>query len=1083
MKSLRSLVVALLAVAMQAQTTSSTLTGSVTDSSGAVIAGAHVSLVNEENGVALPSETNHAGLYRIVGLSPGMYRVDVEAPGFQKISRTGVNITISQTLQLDLQLKVGNMQESVSVEASAPLLESQTSTIGQLVSSQMVQGMPMPNRSSTALLTLIPGAAIQNVASDIPIFSVGGGRTRNQQFTLDGGNHSNTVGLAVNQSQVPLPMDAMQEFRVLINNFSAEYGQSQSGVVTMATRSGTNQWHGSAFEYLRNEALDARSFFAATRPKFRQNQYGGSFGGPIRRDKTHFFVTYERTGQITGGVSVQTVPTLAQRLGDFSQTRNAAGQLVTIYDPATTDGRTRQPFAGNIIPASRIDPVAKAIAAYWPEPNLPGTATGANNYSQNTRPFLNRDIVVGRLDHQLNISNQLMFRYFIADSRQGNDGIYPEAIRGADSIVSTTNQRTQNILGTWIHTFRPNLINEFRGGEVRRDYHLLRPGAPGAAARIGLKGVSDAGFPIISVTGFQGLGGAPYRYSSPLLDFQLQDTISWFKGKHAIKMGMEWRPGIFNDDTDTSSSGSFSFGPNLTGIPGQSGSGLAFATFLLGEVDSANIIKSDPIRSHAAYWAAFIQDDWRITPKLTLNLGLRWEGTQPRVTDDNRMNAFDTTAINPVSNTPGVITFAGRNGVPRSAYDFDANNFGPRFGFAFQALSHTIIRGGAGVIYGASVNSIVGTAATLGFSTDVRIAATESGITSAMRLRDGFPAYTRPTVDQFGPGYGAVPVGVSPTTAVTFFERSRPTPISYQMNLNIQHQLGQNTIMEVGYTNNLSHHLPAPDLSINQVPPSQLGPGNAQVKRPFPQFTNVSVLNPPLGNSAYHAGMVKVERRFSKGLTLLAHYTYSKFLDDVESFTEIGDVGSYMDFYNRRLDRGPSGSDIRHRAVISGVYDLPLLRNHGLVTSLFGGWKTGIIASFQSGSPFTVFSSGNQTNAFTPGTLRADLIGNPVLDSSQRSLARWFNTAAFAAPGPFKFGTAGRGILFGPGMQNIDSSFIKSFAIRRERLRAELRADLFNLLNHARFGLPGHTVGVANFGIINSAGAGRSAQLAVRLEF
>jgi hypothetical protein len=352
-----------------------------------------------------------------------------------------------------------------------------------------------------------------------------------------------------------------------------------------------------------------------------------------------------------------------------------------------------------------------------------------------------------------------------------------------------------------------------------------------------------------------------------------------------------------------------------------------------------------------------------------------------------------------------------------------------------------------------------------------------------MRMRDGFPAYTRPPVDQFGPGYGAVPVGTSPTTAVTFFERSRPTPISYQMNLNIQHQIGQSTIVEVGYMNNLSHHLPAPDLSINQVPPSQLGPGNAQVKRPYPQFTNVSVLNPPLGNSAYHAGTVKVERRFSKGLTLLAHYTYSKFLDDVESFTEIGDVGSYMDFYNRALDRGPSGSDIRHRAVLSGVYDLPLLRDHGLLTSLFGGWKTGIIASFQSGSPFTVYSSGNQTNAFTPGTLRADLIGTPALDSDQRSLARWFNTAAFAAPGPFKFGTAGRGILFGPGAQNIDASFIKSFAIRGEHTRFEIRADFFNLLNQAKFGLPGHTVGVANFGIVNSASAGRSTQLAVRLEF
>ena len=1066
---------------LAAQSTSSTVTGVVSDSSSAVIAGAKVSVINEASGVAATARSNESGLYRVPGLSPGAYRIEVEAQGFQKLVRPNVPVQISETVQIDIALQVGSMQETVSVTAAAPVLDSQSASIGQLVEREMIAGMPMPNRTSTALIALIPAATVQNVNGDIPVFSVGGGRMRNQQFTLDGGNHTNTVGLAVNQSQVPLPMDAMQEFRVLTNNYSAEYGQSQSGVVTLATRAGTNQWHGALFEYARNEAFDARSFFSAQRAKFRQNQFGGTLGGPIRKNKTHFFFTFERTQQVTGATAIQTVPTAAQRAGDFSQTFDAQGRAVTIYDPATGSGQARLAFAGNRIPDSRIDPVARAIAAFWPEPNRPGTITGANNFSQNTRPSLNRNIYIGRFDHQFNLSNQLMVRYFLADQLQENPGIWPDP--SADSSASSTAQTTHNLLGTWTRTLRSNLVNEFRLGFVRRDFFSQRFNKDGDfAGKLGLRGISKAGFPIVGVTGFQGLSGAPFRFSSPLIDSQIQDSVSWFVNKHALKIGFEARLGIFNDNTDTSSSGNFSFGPQLTSRANAAATGNAFATFLLGEVDSASTLRPDPIRSRAAYWGSYIQDDWRVTNRLTLNLGLRWEGTSPRTVDDNLMNSFDTRAINPVSGTPGVVTFAGRNGVPRSAYDFDKDNFGPRLGFAWRMLDKTVLRGGGGIIYGSSVNGIIGTAAALGFSTDFRINASEQGVTSAMRLREGFPALTRPALDQLGAGYGAVPFGAAPNTAVTFFERSHPTPVSFQYNLNIQHEVAANTLVELSYLANLSHHLTAPDLSINQVAPNLLGPGNAQARRPFPQFSNVSIINPPLGNSAYHAGFVKVERRFSKGLSLLGHYTFSRFLDDVESFTEFGDVGSYMDYYNRRLDRGPSGSEVRHRAVLSGVYDLPVLQNRGIVTRLFGGWRTGAIASFQSGPPFTVFSSVNQTNAFIPGALRSDLVGTAELATSERTLGRWFNTGAFAIPAPFRFGTAGRGILRGPGLSNLDSSFIKIFPIR-ESLRLELRAEFFNLLNHANFGLPGHSAGTPAFGVINTASAGRSSQFAARIEF
>ncbi len=1064
-----------------AQSTPSTITGLVKDTSGAVVPGAKVLVAGEDSGVTIIAIANSAGLYRTTSLVPGSYRIEAAAAGFQKLVRGKLMVQIGQTLQVDLALQVGNAQETVNVTSASPVLETQSSSVTQLVEKEMVRGMPMANRTSTALLALIPGAAVQNVTGDIPVFSVSGGRTRNQQFTLDGGNHTNTVGLAVNQSQVPLPMDAMQEFRVVANSYSAEYGQSQSGVITLSTRSGGNSFHGGFFEYMRNEAFDARNFFAATRPKFRQHQFGGLLGGPIRKDRTHFFFTYERTQQVTGATVVQTVPTAAQRQGNFAQTLDARGLVIPIYDPATTQGNVRQPFAGNVIPAARLDAVSAKIATAWPAPNQTGTITGANNFSLNSRPFTNRDIYVGRFDHQFRPKDQLMVRYFLARSNAHNPGIWSDT-RG-DGSASKTDQNTNNILGTWNHTLSPTMHNEFRLGLVSRDFYSQRFGKDeDYAGQLGLRGVSKAGFPIIGITGITGLSGAPFRFSSPLLDYQVQDAVSWFRGKHAIKAGVDVRLGVFNDDTDTSSSGNFSFTPLLTALPNVANTGNAFATFLLGEANAASILRPDPVRSRSEYWGAYVQDDWRVSNALTVNFGLRWEGTTPRREDQNRFNSFDGSAINPVSNTPGVVTFAGQGNIPRTAWNFDANNFGPRAGFAWRLRETTVVRAGGGVIYGAAVNSIVGTAASLGFSTNFALNATQPGFTSALRLRDGFPTLTRPTVDQLGAGFGAVAAGRAPNTAVTFFERSRPTPVSFQYNLSVQQELAKAFLVEAGYIGNLSHHLTAPDLSINQVPFERLGPGDAQSKRPFPQFSNVSVINPPIGNSAYHAGFLKVERRFHSGLSLLSHYTYSKFLDDVESFTELGDAGSYMDLYNRRLDRGLSASDVRHRAVGSVVYALPEWKLHRFVNGIAGGWKTGIIATYQAGPPFSVFNSVNLTNAFPSGTVRPDLVGNPRLSGSARGISRWFNTDAFRAPAPFRFGTAGRSILNGPATANLDLSLIKMFPIR-ESWRFELRAEFFNLFNHANFNLPGHSLGAPGFGVINGAKAGRAGQFALRLEF
>ncbi|MBM3785314.1 MAG: TonB-dependent receptor [Acidobacteria bacterium] len=870
----------------------------------------------------------------------------------------------------------------------------------------------------------------------------------------------------------------MQEFRVITNNYSVEFGHSAGGVITMTTRSGTNEFHGSVFEYLRNNALDARIFFAATKAPLRLNQFGAALGGPVRKDKTHFFASWEQTREITGGTAIQTLPTAANRAGDFAATR-----AIPIFDPATTVNRVRQPFPNNVIPGARIDPVARAASDAYPLPNREGTATGANNFIANTRPAFDRDIFVARLDHQFRPADQITLRYYV----NGNESENPGAWRRPDSDPSATIGANNNSswLASHTHTFSPQLINDARVTRLRRFGGTTTTVlGQNQAQKIGLRGVSDQGFPIMNITGFATLGREPFRRNNrPPDDMQYQNSLSWFNGKHAWKFGGEYRRGYFNDDRDLSSSGQFGFTPLITGQPGVANSGNAFASFLLGEVNSAGTQRPDVINSRSSYWAFYAQDDFRISDRLTLNFGIRWELNNPRTEDNDRMNSFALNTINPVSRTPGVVRFAGRDGEPRTAFDPDRYNFGPRFGIAWRAPGKrtTVIRTGGGVFFGEIVSNIIGTAAALGFSTDVDLVSPQPGITSAMLLRNGFPTVPRVPVDQLGAGFGAVPAGQNATTAPQFFERSRPTPYSLQYNFNIQREMAANTLLEAGYIANVSHKLTANDLSLNQIRIEDAGPGNAQIRRPFPQFSGVSVINPPIGNSTYHAFTVKGERRYSSGLTFLSHYTFAKFIDDVQSFSEFGNAGGYMDFYNRRLDKGISGNDVRHRILGSLVYAIPDFKRT-VVRWVAGGWRAGVIATAQSGPPFTIFNNTNDTNVFPAGTQRASLVGDPALPESERNLNRWFNTSAFAAPAPFRFGNSGRSILRGPGITNIDVSLSKSFPTT-ERWKTEFRGEFYNLLNTANFGQPGATRGTPAFGVIASAREPRRIQLALRVTF
>jgi hypothetical protein len=1072
-----------LAVQLLGQAGSGSITGVVRDASEAPVPQSAIKIVNSESGVVTNVVTNETGAYRVNSILPGTYRVEASAPGFDTVVRKDIALSTGQTLAVDLVLQVGQQNQTVNVESSGSLTETQSSSMAQVVGHKYIDNLPLPNRSANSLVSLSPGVVMLDPgqgAENYPIFSVAGGRVRNQMFTLDGGSIGNAVGLTRPSQLASLPLDALEEFRIITNNYGAEYGHSTGGIIALSTRSGTNQYHGSVFEYLRNNALDARNYFAKTTPPLRLNQFGAAFGGPIRKDKTHFFASWEQTRQASSDALISTVPTLAQRQGDFSANSNR------LYDPFSLSNGVKQPFEGNRIPVSRIDPVAKAASAFWPLPNRNGGTNGANNFLANSGNILNRNIVVGKLDHSINDKDRLSVRYYINDAYTESSGSYGIAV--SDPLALNTDIRIQSVLGTYLHTFNPTLLNSFQVSFMQRKYIQTRAGGgENWAGKIGLTGVSAAAFPTLNVTGYALLGSQGVanssiaRNQSPIRDTQLQDSISKFAGKHAFKAGVEYRFGYNNESNDLSSSGNLVFNRLITDLPGANNTGDAYASFLLGAANSASLNRTDVITSRAAYWAAYFQDDYRVTDRLTLNLGIRWEVETPRAVDGNKLNQFDRNAINPVSGTPGVVTFAGQNGLPNTSFDANYNNFGPRFGFAYKVphFKDTVVRGGAGLFYGPNLSNSVTTGASLGYSDNASYVTSEAERSYALLLANGYPAYQRPSIDT--PGFGAVKVGQKPTTAVTYFDRHRPSPISYQINFDIQKEIVSNLLVETGYIGNISHHLSGNDLTLNQLLPSQFGPGDTQSLRPYPQFSNVTLLNPTVGNSTYHSVFVKTERRFANGFSFLGHYTFSKFIDDVASGDEFGDPGSYMDQYNRRLDKALSGTDIPHHLLFTGLYEMRQFTKNKTVNLLAGGWQLGVYLNVQSGANFTVFDSANTTNGFPAGTMRPNLVGDPRL-SSGSTLQRYFNTAAFVHPPNFQFGGSPRSVLRGPGSELVDFSVSKTFRLT-ERFKTELRGSFFNVFNFANFDVPGHTLGNADFGIISSARPARTVQLALRVIF
>ena len=1087
-----------------AQSNLASISGVVTDAQGGVVPQARVTATNIATGVETPVVSNSAGFYRIQNLEIGRYNVAVERPGFKKYIREGLTLTTGQELGLDIKLEVGEVAQAVTVSGESAAIETRTSEVSTLVESKSIDSLPLGNRRTLNVAEL-NGAGVfvsyPNTPANVnPNFSLAGGRSQSQNAWIDGGNAQN-MRMGVGQINVDPPVEAVAEVKILSNNYSAEYGGSAGGVIIETTKSGTNQVHGSAYEFLRNNDFDAPGFFAPIAnghkisPETRYNVFGGTAGAPIRKDKTFVFFDYEGQRLVTSSTNTLTVPTLLQRQGNFSQTLNSAGKVIPIYDPASTalvsGTYTRTQFPNNIIPASELNPVGVNILNYYPLPNQPGNIAGANNFAGNEIAGSPANFYMVKIDHNFSERDRITFRYMFVSGQGTQKSIYPQ--NGAADPTDVAYNSSAYYFGSWTHVLSPSLINDLRYTLNERRFHNLSAGLGGKyPSKIGLQTVPDTAFPTINASGYSPLGSTQQeRLQDPIQTNQVVDNISWNKGRHAMKFGFEMRRSFNQDILDTYVSGDYTFATTPTGLPGNTSTGNGLASLLVGFPTGFQELSTEPLLRHTYYLAAFAQDDWAVTHNLTVNAGLRWEVDTPEIDQNNRMNSFDLHAINPVSGTPGIVTFLGVNGAPTSPYSTHWPNFGPRFGFAWKigGSDKTVLRGGYGIFYASPFDAGVPNVSTLGFSVSANVGTPDNGITAPFLLNQAVPV--APSSAPLNSSFGAVKVGQTPNTTPAFFDPSRTQGYSQQWNFGLQRELPGSMTLEVTTLGNVSHKLSVAAMPIDQILPQLLGPNcDTQTCRPYPQFSGVSIQNPSLGDSRYVAGMVRLTKRFSHGLNFTFNYTYSKFLADInDPGTSVGaeSGGPYSNYYNRRADWGPFVDDVTHHAVIGWVYELPFGTGKRWLASnplryVVGGWSLGSVTTLQSGGPTTAVTQTNNCNCFSAGAQRPNLLTNPNNVSSGHTVGEWFNTAAFAQPAIFTFGSEGVGVIRGPGLINVDASVIRNFRIT-EKVHAELRGEFFNALNHTNLGLPGPTFGSAAFGAISSALAARQIEIGARVMF
>jgi len=1113
-----------------------TIQGRVIDAQDAIIPNARVTVTHLATNVSRSSATNDVGLYVVPFLTPGRYSVTAEHPGFKRATRSGLLLQVSDQMSVDLRLEIGDTVEQVTVEGSTPLVNTVNPSLGQVIENRRIVDLPLNGREPFSLATLAPGVlpppttGLVHLGGSVP--SINGAANFTSEVAVDGMPNTTPRNSGRNNFVIYTPsVDAVAEFKVETNSLSAEYGRFNGGVISVVTKSGTNEIHGSIYEFHRNSAFDANNFYnnRAGIPlgSLRRNQFGFTVGGPVLipklyngRNKTFFFGDYEgfREGQLAA--SAFTVPTAEQRRGDFSGTVNTAGAAIRIFDPATTQIQgnlaTRQLFPNNIIPASRINPVALRLTEYFPQPSNSLVVGNLDRSASRSNRTDSGDV---RIDHNWTDFNRMFTRFSIQNPYVGEPNFYGN-IGNASNPPLTQYRRAFTLQDT--HTFSPTLILNVSYGlahmfGTRQDWsHGFDVTTIGMAPSY-RDGQQVRALPVSSIAGMSGVGNGVRNYSTQL-NHSLQSTFTKIAGKHSLKFGVDWRVYLINQLQNTQASGTLSFsqaftqGPN--GFQASSAAGFGFATFLLG-VPTGTISNQPAVASKNTYTALFVQDDWRIMPKLTLNFGMRYELNFPRIERWDRMSVFDVNAPSPLAGRVSGYDLRGamifRSPSDRALTALDRNNFGPRVGLAWAWRPSTTLRAGYGIFYGLSATDASGPSGgfTDGFTGVTNIITSLDGVTPIVSLSNPYPNGTNPPLsrDQLTP---LAQLGQSHSSALI----GLVTPYFQNWNFSIQQSFRSDLIFEAAYAANKGTKttLGNASLNLNSLTAAQFGLGavnnqlvpnpflgiitdptsslslptvtRGQLSRPYPHYQAVNAVFPALGNSNYHSFQMRVEKRLSRGFTVLSSLTVSKVIDDATQ-DGVGPGTGIQDPTNLRLERSISPQDVSRRLVLSGVWELPIGRGRAVGSAwprafdlLAGGWQVNGIASFQTGYPLVMTSVGvARPNRVAKG----EKLSGPV----QQRLTRYFDTTAFAVPPAFTYGNSSRTApdLRTPGMNNFDLSLFKYFNVT-EQVRAQFRFESFNAFNRVLFNGPNTQAGSPSFGVITSqANTPRQLQLALKILF
>ena len=1076
-----------------AQSTRVELFGVIKDPAGLPVPGASVELKNLSTGNTSTAMTAADGIYRFVAILPGDYELTVRKEGFSMLRRAGLTLRVSDQVALDLTMIVGNIAQAVEVHDAAPALQSARGTVSFTVEREKVATLPLDGRNFIPLIALSPGVMLPP-QSTLP--RINGSRPRTSEYIYDG-----ISVLQPEPGQVAYfpVIDAIQEFRVEANSYSAEYGRSNGGVIMVNHKAGSNAFHGSVFEFLRNEALNARNVLIprGPKPRFRRNQYGFVFGGPIQEDKTFFFADYQGTRLQVGTPRTSTVPTSLQRQGIFTQ---------PIFDPATTTVvggvYSRTAFAANTIPAVRWDPVAAALIARYPKPNVftaSGAEATANNYTRVADEDTAQDQAGIRIDRVLSSRQKLFGRYeYLHDHSTpstpflGGDGNITTGITGDTG----TDAHSLMLEHAW--TLSPRWVNQLRFGYTRRGFNRESMRVTTAAsAATGIPNIPESAFtntfPTFDIVGFQQLGPV----SNGNADFstsmtQFIDNLSWLRGRQSIKMGTDIRIEHLDILQPPSPTGSFQFtniltsGLSATGTP-TANTGNAVASFLLGQVQTFSIdVQRETLKPRAKIAEFFFQDDVRASSRLSFNVGVRYTLNFPSTVEDDRGAVFnlDTQKLD----------YLGKNGYPRSARNLEYGNFAPRVGLAFKFSDSSVVRSGYGL------NWIEQAGITTPFTTPLFPFIQTAGQRSPDNIFPAFVLSQGPATQVIDPSNPDIGLG----QGVFGVNRKQKSGYAQQWNLSVQQTIGKTWSFEVGYLGSKLTNLGVPDVNLNQLTAEQLALGSTltqsvanpyfgqipasstiggptitrqQLLRPFPRFTTVALYRNNVGHSTYHSLQTRLDKRLQHGVTFNLAYTFSRLIDDAGAVFDAailtGPAATFQvaDSNNRRLEKDQSTGSIPHVFSGSFVWNTPL----------YGIQLAGLFRA-QSGSPLAVTQATN-SNAFAGfGIQRPNRISDPTLSKDQRSTNKWFNTAAFTAAPQFTLGNASRNPVVGPGYRTLDVMLGKNFTLR-EALKLELRAEAFNVTNTPSFAAPNTSFGTTAFGTITRAFDPRVFELVAKVSF